>query len=97
MQAIEVNRGFVFCLWQFCLWRIFLSVGHDHIGHMNVQFYVMRFDEASWHFLARLGLSPGFLKQQNRSLVALDQRTQYTPLPHGLIERKNVFLNPKKV
>ena len=137
MQTVETYRGFVY------------PSDIDHIGHMNVQFYAKRFDEASWQFLARLGLGPGFLKQQHRGLVALDQRTQYTrevlvgsllhietqlieiktntirylhrmidsewhecvatcelvvayidtttrkstPLPDGVIERKNVFLN----
>jgi acyl-CoA thioester hydrolase len=63
--AIETYRGFVYP------WVI------DHVGHMNVQSYTGRFDEASWHFLAHLGLSPGFLKANRRGLVALDQRTQY--------------------
>ena len=49
----------------------------DHVGHMNVQSYTARFDEASWHFLAHLGLSPGFLTENERSLVALDQRIQF--------------------
>lgn len=63
--AIETYRGFVYP------WVI------DHIGHMNVQSYTGRFDEASWHFLAHLGLTPRFLKENSRGLVALDQRTQY--------------------
>jgi acyl-CoA thioester hydrolase len=64
-RAIETYRGFVYP------WSI------DHVGHMNVQFYVGRFDEASWHFLARIGLTPSFLRENRRGLVALDQRTQY--------------------
>jgi acyl-CoA thioester hydrolase len=64
-RQIETYRGFVYP------WSM------DHVGHMNVQFYVGRFDEASWHFLAQLGLTPSFLSQNRRSLVALDQRTQY--------------------
>ncbi len=62
---IETYRGFVYP------WSI------DHIGHMNVQFYTGRFDEASWHFLAHLGLTPGFLKDNQRGLVALEQRSKY--------------------
>ncbi|HYD78515.1 MAG TPA: thioesterase family protein [Paucimonas sp.] len=62
---IESYRGFVYP------WAI------DHIGHMNVQSYTARFDEATWHFFARLGLTPGYLKANRRGLVALDQRTQY--------------------
>lgn len=62
---IETYRGFVYP------WAM------DHIGHMNVQFYTARFDEATWHFFAKLGLTPGFLQQNRRGMVALDQRTQY--------------------
>ncbi len=64
-REIETYRGFVYP------WVI------DHVGHMNVQSYTGRFDEASWHFLAHLGLTPGFLKENQRGLVALDQRSQY--------------------
>jgi acyl-CoA thioester hydrolase len=64
-REFETYRGFVY---PWCI---------DHVGHMNVQSYVARFDEASWHFLARFGLTPTFLAQQNRGLVALDQRIQY--------------------
>lgn len=62
---LETYRGFIYP-WQM-----------DHVGHMNVQFYTARFDEATWHFFARLGLTPGFLKGNHRGMVALDQRTQY--------------------
>ncbi len=65
MKRFETYRGFVY---PWCI---------DHVGHMNVQSYVGRFDEASWHFLARLGLTPSFLAAQDRGLVALDQRIQY--------------------
>jgi acyl-CoA thioester hydrolase len=49
----------------------------DHVGHMNVQFYTARFDEAAWQFLGRLGLTPSFLKRNRRAAVAADQRTEY--------------------
>jgi acyl-CoA thioester hydrolase len=49
----------------------------DHVGHMNVASYTARFDEATWHFLGKLGLTPGFLKRARRSAVAADQKTQY--------------------
>lgn len=64
-RAIETYRGLVYP------WTI------DHVGHMNVQSYTGRFDEASWQFLGRLGLSPLFLKRHDRAAVAADQRTQY--------------------
>jgi acyl-CoA thioester hydrolase len=40
----------------------------NHVGHMNVQFYTARFDETTWHFFARPGLTPGFLKDNNRGM-----------------------------
>ena len=64
-RSIETYRGVVYP------WSM------DHVGHMNVASYTARFDEATWHFLAQLGLTPGFLKRAGRSAVAADQRTQY--------------------
>ena len=49
----------------------------DQMGHMNVASYTARFDEATWHFLAHLGLTPSFLKANNRGAVAADQTTRY--------------------
>jgi acyl-CoA thioester hydrolase len=62
---IETYRGFVY------------PSSIDHVGHMNVQFYTARFDEATWQFLAQLGLTPSFLKRNQRGAVAVDQHTQY--------------------
>jgi len=64
-RPIETYRGVVYP------WSI------DHVGHMNVASYTARFDEATWQFLGALGLTPEFMKANNRSAVAADQRTQY--------------------
>lgn len=64
-RPIPTYRGFVYP------WHM------DHVGHMNVQFYVARFDEATWQFLAALGLTPAFLREQGCSAVAADQHTCY--------------------
>lgn len=64
-RSLETYRGFVYP------WSI------DHVGHMNVACYTGRFDEATWHFLAQLGLTPSFLERAGRSAVAADQKTQY--------------------
>jgi acyl-CoA thioester hydrolase len=61
----ETYRGFVYP------WEM------DHVGHLNVQFYVRRFDEASWHFLARLGVTPTYLREHRRGVVAREQRATY--------------------
>ena len=34
----------------------------DHIGHMNVMWYVGKFDEANWNFFATLGLTPTYTR-----------------------------------
>lgn len=65
-QPFETYRGFVYP------WTM------DHVGHMNVQFYTAKFDEATWHFLARLGLTPRFMKESGTGAVAVDQHVQYT-------------------
>jgi len=49
----------------------------DHMGHMNVQYYVAKFDEASWAMLSLLGLSPYYLKENKRGVVALEQHINY--------------------
>jgi acyl-CoA thioester hydrolase len=49
----------------------------DHMGHMNVASYTARFDEATWHFLAHLGLTTRFFLENDRGAVAADQKTQY--------------------
>ena len=49
----------------------------DHMGHMNVMWYVGKFDEATWHFLAAVGLTPGYLREERKCAVAVDQRTSY--------------------
>ena len=49
----------------------------DHMGHMNVMWYVGKFDEALWSFLAGLGLGPGYLKANGRGMAAVQQVIQY--------------------
>lgn len=49
----------------------------DHMDHMNVMWYVGKFDEATWNLLARFGLTPGYFREQRRGMVAVDQRVIY--------------------
>lgn len=49
----------------------------DHMGHMNVMWYVGKFDEALWSFLAELGLGHGRLKARGRGMAAVQQVIQY--------------------
>ena len=49
----------------------------DHMGHMNVMWYVGKFDEASWNLLASIGLTPAYFRDSNRGIVAAEQRLAY--------------------
>ena len=49
----------------------------DHVGHMNVMWYVGRFDEATWQAFSRVGLTPGFFRESRRGMAAVEQRIQY--------------------
>ncbi len=49
----------------------------DHIGHMNIMWYVGKFDEANWNFFAGLGLTPSYLRRENRGMAAVQLNTTY--------------------
>lgn len=49
----------------------------DHMGHMNVMWYVGKFDEASWQLLAQLGLTRSRCTREGKGAVALEQRIDY--------------------
>lgn len=49
----------------------------DHMGHMNVQWYTAKFDEATWHLFARVGMTPSYIAKKNMGMAALEQTTKY--------------------
>jgi len=49
----------------------------DHMGHMNVQWYTSKFDEATWHLFSAIGITAEYLRQQNKGMAALEQTTKY--------------------
>jgi len=49
----------------------------DHIGHMNIMWYVGKFDEANWNMFARLGLTPSYLRQSGRGMAGVQQNISY--------------------
>src|SRR5512147_885427 len=49
----------------------------DHMGHMNSMWYVGKFDEASWQFLASLGLTKALFREQGAGMVAVEQIVEY--------------------
>jgi acyl-CoA thioester hydrolase len=65
MKEIETYRGVVYP------WHC------DFNDHMNVQHYIGKFDEATWHFLASIGVTPAYLKKEERAMVAAEQHIKY--------------------
>ncbi len=47
------------------------------MGHMNVQWYVAKFDEATWQLLGLLGLTTARFAEEGFGMAAVDQRVQY--------------------
>lgn len=66
-----MSGGFLACKGTVYPWQC------DHVGHMNVMWYVGRFDEASWNLLARVGLTPGYLRAGARGMAAVEQAISY--------------------
>jgi acyl-CoA thioester hydrolase len=65
MKELETYRGAVYP------WHC------DFMGHMNVMHYVGKFDQATWHLLAHIGITPSYLQQQNKGMVAAEQHLKY--------------------
>ena len=66
----------------------------DHIGHMNVMWYVGKFDEANWNLIARIGLTPTYLRQSGCGMAALQQNISYKRELHAgdIVEIKSRVL-----
>ncbi|MCW5729410.1 MAG: acyl-CoA thioesterase [Alphaproteobacteria bacterium] len=58
-QFVETHRGMVQA------WEC------DHLGHMNVQFYIARCSDAAWHLMHHVGLSPSFARAERIGLAAV--------------------------
>src|SRR3954447_7232250 len=66
----------------------------DHVGHMNVMWYVGKFDEATWNLFARIGLTPTYLRECGRGMAAVQQNITYQRelLAGDIVEVKSVLL-----
>ncbi len=49
----------------------------DQVGHMNVMWYVGKFDEATWQFFTALGITPSYLRGQDRGMAAVQMNITY--------------------
>src|SRR5262249_39646958 len=49
----------------------------DHMGHMNVMWYVGKFDEATWQFFATFGLTRSRYTSDGAGMAAVEQNIEY--------------------
>ena len=49
----------------------------DHMGHMNVMWYVGKFDEANWNLFNYLGITAEYLKRHQRVMAGVQQNVTY--------------------
>lgn len=49
----------------------------DFFGHMNVRFYVSKFDDANWQYLASLGMDREYFEREHRAFFAVSQQIDY--------------------
>ncbi len=49
----------------------------DHMGHMNVMWYVGKFDEATWNLFALIGITPEYIRAQKHGMAAVQQNISY--------------------
>ena len=49
----------------------------DHMGHMNVAWYVAKFDEATWQLFFFIGLGPSRLRAERIGMAGVEQHLEY--------------------
>lgn len=49
----------------------------DHIGHMNVASYGIKFDEANWVLFCEIGLTPSYLRGDRHGMAGVQQNISY--------------------
>jgi acyl-CoA thioester hydrolase len=47
------------------------------MGHMNVMWFVGKFDEATWNLGALMGMTSAYMREANRGMAAVEQRICY--------------------
>lgn len=49
----------------------------DHIGHMNIASYGVKFDEANWVLFCEIGLTPSYLRGERYGMAGVQQNIAY--------------------
>lgn len=73
----------------------------DHMGHLNVSHYVSKFDEATWQMFAAIGVTPGYMRENQRGVAAVRQvityRRELRPGDLVTIRTGILEMNPKQI
>lgn len=73
----------------------------DHMGHLNVAYYVQKFDAATWNFFFNIGVTPSLLRETSVGLAAVEQVLNYKKelMPGDVVEVRTriLDLSEKKV
>ncbi|MGE3162617.1 MAG: acyl-CoA thioesterase [Burkholderiales bacterium] len=66
----------------------------DHMGHMNVMWYVGKFDEATWNLFSAMGVTAAYLRENRRGMAAVQQNITYRRELHAgdTVSVQSVFL-----
>ena len=70
----------------------------DHMGHMNVMWYVGKFDEATWQFFSHIGMPRSWFSSEGTGMAAVEQRIEYKRELHAgdLISIRSAALEVKE-
>ncbi len=49
----------------------------DVFGHMNIQFYMSKFDEAAWNLLSEMGFDLEYFKNERKGLATIEHHILY--------------------
>ncbi len=73
----------------------------DHMGHLNVAYYVQKFDAATWNFFFNIGVTPSMLRETSVGIAAVEQTLNYSKelMPGDVLEIRTriLDLSEKKV
>ena len=73
----------------------------DQVGHLNVAFYVAKFDEATWNLFAEIGMDGTYFRERRGGMGAVDQKLTYSrelyPGDCVVVTTSVVELGPRKI
>ena len=70
----------------------------DHMGHLNVMWYVGKFDEATWLLFATAGITRAYMQESGKVMGAVQQNITYRRelLSGDIVEVRSRFLEVRE-